>query len=142
MSPARGLLGAAIALVLMSGALAGCGTIKGIWEAEKEPADYGDVAAAVRAAVPRIVEVDEPSRSTNGFGHRLSLGMESDSAEPFTVEELDALLEAIWTALPWEPNTVSVVVGADSPEGPVGVDLRTAAADLAPSSSGRRAREG
>ena len=39
---------------------------------------------------------------------RFSLGFVTDSAEPFTADDLDAVVEAMWTYLPWEPNTIKL----------------------------------
>jgi len=55
-----------------------------------------------------------------------------DSAEPFTADELDAAAQAIWRTLPWEPNAIALVAGAEGTDGPTPVDLRSAAADLEP----------
>ena len=92
--------------------------------------DYGDVADAVTAAVPRVVAVRDLSRSTNGFGLALRFGLVTDSAEPFTADELDAVVEAVWGALPWEPNAITITAGADTAQGHEIVDLRAAAAEL------------
>lgn len=94
--------------------------------------DYGDVAEAVTTAVPRVVGVRDLVQSGNGFGHRLSLGLVLESAEPFTASELDAVVEAIWGALPWEPNTIKITAGAETAQGHEVVDLRAAAAELDP----------
>jgi len=94
--------------------------------------DYGHVADAVRTAVPGVTNVRDLARSTNGFGRRLSLGLETDSADPFTAEELDAVVGAIWRSLPWEPNAIEITAGADTDRGHEVVDLRAAAAELSP----------
>ncbi|MFE6996012.1 hypothetical protein ACFVAE_08665 [Microbacterium sp. NPDC057659] len=94
--------------------------------------DFGDVSSAVTEAVPRVVAVRDPARSKNGFGYRFSLGLVTDSAEPFTPEELDAVVEAIWKSLPWEPNTIKLTAGADTADGHEIVDLRAAAEELGP----------
>ncbi|MFE6735297.1 hypothetical protein [Microbacterium sp. NPDC057650] len=117
---------------LLSSALVGCGALNEAIKAEKGPADYGDVAAAVTEAVPRVVEVDDLGRSRNGFGYRLSVGFVTDSAEPFTSDELDAVVETIWQTLPWEPNTIELIAGTADGEG---VDLRAAAEELGPLSA-------
>lgn len=123
----------ALAVVLLSGALSGCGIVTPETEHTEEAAvDYGDVADAVTAAAPRVVNVRDLSRSTNGFGHALRFGLVADSAEPFTTDELDAVVEAVWGALPWEPNAITITAGADTAQGHEIVDLRTAAAGLEP----------
>ena len=128
----RRLLAVVLAGSLLGGALAGCGVLPRDQKQAEETTtvDYGSVSDAVTQAVPRVVAVREPARSQNGFGHRLSLGLETESAEPFTAEELDAVVEAIWTALPWEPNTIKVTAGAETDQGREVVDLRAAAAEL------------
>lgn len=129
----RKLLAAALAVTLLSGALPGCGIVTPETEhTEGTTVDYGDVADAVTSAVPRVVRVRDLSRSTNGFGHALKLGLVADSAEPFTADELDAVVKAIWIALPWEPNALTITAGADTAEGHEIVDLRAAAAELDP----------
>lgn len=119
----------ALACALLSGALSGCAIVKAETE---DTVDYGDVAEAVTAAVPRALIVRDLRRSTNGFGYRLSFGLTTDSAEPFTADELDAVVEAVWDALPWEPNTIEITAGADTAQGHEIVDLRAAAAELEP----------
>lgn len=121
----RQILTVALAGTLLSAGLSGCGF--GRPGAEKT-VDYGNVSDAVMTAVPRIVKVEDLDQSMNGFGHRFSLGLELKSAEPFTVAELDTLIKAIWLALPWEPNTISMTAGTDTRI----VDLRAAAAQLSP----------
>ncbi|WP_147303254.1 hypothetical protein [Microbacterium bovistercoris] len=101
---------------------------------EKEPADYGDVSSAVTDAVPRIVAVEDPERWRNGFGWALGLSFVTDSAEPFTAEELDAAVETIWQTLPWEPNSIRLIAGTSTPDGEP-VDLRAAAEELSPLSA-------
>lgn len=119
----------ALACALLSWVLSGCAIVKAETE---DTVDYGDVADAVTAATQRVVEVRDLSRSANGFGYRLSFGLTTDSAEPFTADELDAVVEAVWDALPWEPNTIDIVAGADTAQGHEIVDLRTAAEELDP----------
>lgn len=128
----RTLLAVVLAASLMSGALAGCGLLPSGMGTEKGPADYGDVADAVTAAEPRVAAVRDLDRHLNGFAYALDLSLVTDSAEPFTAEELDAVVEAIWGALPWEPNTISITAGADTAQGHEIVDLRAAAAELEP----------
>lgn len=129
----RRLLAVTLAGSLLSGALSGCAiATPGTEQTEGTTVDYGDVADAVTAAEPRIVGVRDLARSANGFGHRISLGLEVDSAEPLTSSELDAVVEAIWGALPWEPNTIKITAGADTAQGHEVVDLRSAAAELDP----------
>jgi len=79
--------------------------------------------------------VRDLSQSTNGFGHRLSLGLVTDSATPFTDEELDAVVETIWETLPWEPNTIMITAGTETAQVSESVDLRAAAAELTPLSA-------
>lgn len=129
----RRLLAAAVAGALLSGSVAGCGVLPPSGgQTEEQTVDYGDVSSAVVAGVPRVVAVDGLERSRNGFGHRLSIGVVTDSPAPFTSDELDALVEAVWRALPWEPNTIKVVAGTSAAEGEEPVDLRAAAAELSP----------
>lgn len=126
----------ALAGSLLSGVLSGCAIATP--EAEQTQGttvDYGDVADAVTTAVPRIAGVRDLARSANGFGHRISLGLEVTSAEPLSAGELDAVVEAIWNALPWEPNTIRITAGADTAQGHEVVDLRAAAAELDPLSA-------
>ncbi|REJ07340.1 hypothetical protein DY023_03840 [Microbacterium bovistercoris] len=94
--------------------------------------DYGDVSAAVTKAVPRVVEVDSLERSRDGFGYRLSVGLVTDSAKPFTSDELDTVIETIWLTLPWEPGTIKLVAGVTTDDGEDPVDLRAAASELDP----------
>ena len=126
----RRLLAVALAGSLLSGALSGCIFTPPAIESRDGTVDYGDVADAVTTAVPRIVGVRDLDRSLNGFGYRISLGLEVDSAEPLTADELDAVVEAIWRALPWEPNTIKITAGAETAEGYEVVDLRAAAEEL------------
>jgi hypothetical protein len=126
----RRLLSAILAGLLLSGALSGCGVLRDEFESRDGTVDYGDVAEAVTAAVPRVVAVRDLSRWLNGFAYAMSLGLEVDSAEPFTADELDAVVEAIWRTVPWEPNTIKITAGAA--EGDEIVDLRAAAEELEP----------
>lgn len=129
----RTLLAVMLAASLLSGALAGCGVIPPETEkTEETPVDYGDVSSALTAAVPRVVAIEDPGRSRNGFGHRFDLSLVTDSAEPFTADELDAVVETIWQTLPWEPNTIELTAGAETSDGDGIVDLRAAAAELDP----------
>lgn len=60
-------------------------------------------------------------------------GLDVESTEPFTAEELDAVVEAIWVTLPWEPNTIDITAGADTEhDGRQPVNLRDAADLLTP----------
>lgn len=118
---------------LLSGALAGCTIgIPEIERTERTTADYRDVEMAVTAAVPRVVGLRDFTRSVNGFGHAFRFGLTTDTAGPFTAEELDAVVEAVWDSLPWEPNTISITAGSDTDQGHEVVDLRAAAAELDP----------
>lgn len=129
----RILLAVVLTGSLLSGALAGCGIATPETEhAEETTVDYGDVADAVTTAVPRVANVRDLSRSTNGFGYALRFGLVADSAEPFTADELDAVVEAVWGALPWEPNAITITAGADTAQGHEIVDLRAAAVELDP----------
>ncbi|MFJ2552926.1 hypothetical protein [Microbacterium sp. NPDC087591] len=112
--------------MLLGGALSGCS----VGSDTGEPVDYGDVATAIAAAVPRVVEVDKLDQSMNGLGHRLSVGLEMDTAVPFTPDELDAVVQSIWGTLPWEPNTIVITAGAADEE--TAVDVRSAADELEP----------
>ncbi|WP_217181715.1 hypothetical protein [Streptomyces sp. AC495_CC817] len=129
----RRILAVMLAGALLGGSLAGCATESPKTDQTEETAvDYGNVADAVTTAVPRVVNVRDLQRSSNGFGHRLSLGLEADSAEPFTADELDAVVEAVWGSLPWEPNTIKITAGAETDQGREAVDLRAAADQLEP----------
>ncbi|MFC4140619.1 MULTISPECIES: hypothetical protein [unclassified Microbacterium] len=129
----RRLLAVALTGALLGGGLAGCSVLPaGGGHTEETTVDYGDVSDAVTEAAPRVVEVDSLKRSRNGFGYRLSIGLVTDSAEPFTSAELDAVVETIWTTLPWEPNTIKIVAGVTTADGEDPVDLRAAAAELSP----------
>ncbi|MDR2996813.1 MAG: hypothetical protein LBU78_01705 [Microbacterium sp.] len=129
----RRILAVALAGMLLGGGLTGCGVLPSSDNhSEETTVDFGDVATAVTTAVPRVVEVDELKRSRNGFGYRISVGLVTDSAEPFTSDELDAVVKTIWQTLPWEPNTIKLVAGTTTAEGEDPVDLRTAAAQLSP----------
>lgn len=118
----------------MTGVLAGCAALsQGPDQSEETTTvDFGDVENAVTAAVPRVVDVRDPERSRNGLGYRFSLGLVADSGQPFTAEELDAVVEAIWTTLPWEPNTIKLTAGTDAGQEHEIVDLRGAAEKLEP----------
>ncbi|KRC64878.1 hypothetical protein ASE12_08965 [Aeromicrobium sp. Root236] len=126
----RTIFAVTLACALLCSALSAC-SIETL-RAEKAPPDYGEVSSAVTAAVPRVVEVRDLGRSLNGFSYRLSLSIVTDSADPFTGDELDALVEAIWRTLPWEPNTIELTAGAEPRAGDGVVDLRAAAATLEP----------
>ncbi|MCW3494645.1 hypothetical protein [Microbacterium sp. SSM24] len=76
------------------------------------------------------MSVRDLRQSTNGLGHALRFGIVTASAEPFTPDELDAVVKAVWGALPWEPNSIRITAGADTADGHEVVDLRAAAADL------------
>jgi len=129
----RGLVAVLLAGSLMGGALAGCSVVpQGPEQSEETTVDYGGVADAVTKAVPRVVEVRDSSRSRNGFGYRFSAGLVTDSAEPLTPAELDAVVKAIWQRLPWEPNTIKLTAGTDADAGHEAVDLRAAADALDP----------
>lgn len=125
----RTLLAVVLVGSLLTTALAACGIMpQGTEKTEETPVEYGDVANAVMTALPRVVAVEDPGWSRNGFGFRFSLSLETDSAEPLTSDELDAVVEAIWRSLPTEPNTIELTAGA----GDDVVDLRAAAAELEP----------
>ena len=129
----RSLLAVTLAGSLLSGALSGCViATPGAEQTEGTTVDYGDVADAVTTAVPRVVGVQDLARSVNGLGHRISLRLEVDSGEPLNADELDAVVEAIWGALPWEPNTIDIIAGADTEQGHEVVDLKPAAEELEP----------
>lgn len=130
----RRLLAVTLAGVLLGGGLAGCGIIApgDDGRAEETTVDYGDVSTAVTEAVPRVVEVDGLERSRDGLGYRLSVGLVTDAAEPFTAAELDAVVETIWRTLPWEPGTIEVVAGVTTADDEEPVDLRAAAKTLDP----------
>lgn len=127
----RRLLIAALTASLLAGGLSGCdGASPDTVRTQQAQADYGDVADAVAAAVPRVVTVRDLRHSSNGLGQALRFGIVTDSAEPFTADELDAVVKAVWGALPWEPSTIRITAGADTADGHEVVDLRAAAAEL------------
>lgn len=130
----HGLLAVALAGALMTGTLGGCAALSQGPDRSEEmtTVNFGDVSDAVTAAAPRVVDVRDPEGSQNGLGHRFSLGLVTDSAEPFTADELDAVVEAIWTSLPWEPNTIKLTAGTDAGQEHEIVDLRGAAEQLEP----------
>jgi hypothetical protein len=128
----RRLLAILLAGSLLSGGLAGCGILPPEPDkTEEATVEYGNVASAVTAAVPRIVAVEDPGRWRNGFGYGAEFSLVTDSAEPFTRDELDATVEAIWQSLPWEPNTITLYAAETTADGDP-VDLRAAAAELGP----------
>lgn len=127
----RGLLAILLTGALLGGGLTGCGVLPEAPEkTEETTVDYGDVSNAVTTAVPRVTATEDPGRWRNGFGHGFELTLVVGSAEPFTAEELDAVVEAIWRALPWEPNTVQLFAVTGPEQGDQIVDLRAAAGDL------------
>lgn len=123
----------ALASVLLCGAATGCSVIASeIDHRAGETTGYGSIAEAVVAASPRVLAVEDLGKSLNGFAYRLDLSLVTDSGEPFSADELDAVVEAIWGAVPWEPNAIEITAGADTTDGHEVVDLRAAADDLAP----------
>lgn len=127
------LLAIVLLSALLGSALTGCTVLKSELDRSGEhTVDYGDVADAVSAAVPRVTSVEDPSRSLNGFKYRVGLTLVTDSAEPFTPEDLDAVADAVWTSLPWEPNTIELTAVAETAQGLESVDLRSAASALEP----------
>lgn len=127
-----------LASALLAGGASGCAAIAPTPQTavpqptEEAPVEYGNVSEAVTAATPRVVAVTDPGHSRNGFGQRLQLTLMTDAAEPFTADELDAVVEAIWRSLPWEPNAIDLVAGVETSGSAEPVDLRTAAAELGP----------
>lgn len=130
----RRLLTLAVTAALLGGGLAGCGVApQDSNQSEGTTVDFGDVASIVTEAAPRVVEVRNLRRSRSGFGFRLSAALVTDSPEPLTAEELDAVIEAIWRSLPWEPSRIALNAGSRGSDGSEAiVDLRAAAAELAP----------
>lgn len=126
----------ALAALAVAGVLSGCGALEAELDAKRgTPVDFGDVATAVPAAVPRVVRVEEPDRWTAGFGNAAGFRLVTDTADPFTAEQLDDVVAAIRDAVPWEISTLRLSAVTDDPAGPAepeGVDLRAAAAELAP----------
>ncbi len=119
------------ALSVMAGAvLMGC-TPAGSQGSDAEW-DIGEAPGAIMTAVPRVAGVGEPERSLNGFQYRLKLTLyiEAASPEPLTATELDAVVQAIWSEIPWEPNTIQLHAYVDGTQ--EAVDLRPAAAELEP----------
>lgn len=127
----RGLVALLLTSTLVGGGLAGCSVLPGAPEktekTEETTVDYGDAANAVTTAVPRVTSVKDPGRWRNGFGHGFELTLVVDSPEPFTAEELDAVVETIWRSLPWEPNTIQLFAVTGPEQGDEIVDLRAAA---------------
>lgn len=134
----RSLAAIALAVVLLGGGAPGCAAIAPTPQTaaphttEEAPVEYGNVSEAVTAAVPRVLAVTDPGHSRNGLGRRVQLTLMTDVAEPFTAAELDAVAEAIWRTLPWEPNAIDLVAGVETAGSVEPVDLRTAAAELSP----------
>ncbi|QEW01843.1 hypothetical protein [Microbacterium lushaniae] len=134
----RSLPAIALAGALLASGMIGCSALTPTPQpsppqsTEQALAEYGDLSEAVTTAAPRVVAVTDPGRSRNGLGERLELTVLTDVAEPFSAEELDAVAEAIWQALPWEPNAIDLVAGVESAGGAEPVDLRTAAGQLSP----------
>jgi hypothetical protein len=122
-----------LAVSVLGGMLTGCAVSapQSPPQTEASSAESGEVAEAVVEASPRVASVDDIGRSRNGAGERLSLTLRLKSGEPMTANELDAVAEAIWTALPWEPNAIVIVAGVDGSSSEP-VDLRRAAAELEP----------
>jgi len=116
-------LAAAVLVLSFVVAMVGCS----LESRDDGPPDIGDVPAAVMSAVPRVTAVEDPSRWLNGFGHAIGLSLVTATPDPFTPEELDAVVKAIWTHLPSKPNTLQIT--AESQAGDV-VDLFTAAQHL------------
>lgn len=130
---ARRLLAVVLAGAVLGGGMTGCrAELPGTGQTEETTVTYGDVADALASAVPRITEVDSLERSRDGFGYRLSVGLVTDSVQPFSSDELDRVIETIWQTLPWEPATIELVAGAPTAEDEEPVDLRAAAAGLEP----------
>lgn len=91
------------------------------------------VTDAVKAASARVTSVTESGWRVNGLGHTFFMTIRVDKVAPMSVEDLDAILEAIWLNAPGEPNTIELMAFADAREEKP-VDLRTAAAKLTPAS--------
>ncbi|WP_418061498.1 hypothetical protein [Pimelobacter simplex] len=128
----RALLAAAPAALV---GLTGCGALKTeLDEKRGRPVDFGDVARAVPAAVPRVLRVEDADRWTNGFGNAAGFTLVTDAADPFTAEQLDDVVRTIRTAVPWEISSLRLIAVTDAtdPAEAAGVDLRAAAAELAP----------
>ena len=77
------------------------------------------------------MSVEESTRETNGFGSALYCELRFDSESAASVDDLDAIVAAIWQSSPFEPNAIRLEVFADE-AAQVSVDLRAAAAELAP----------
>ncbi|WP_215814202.1 hypothetical protein [Pimelobacter sp. 30-1] len=113
--------------------LSGCGALQAELDQKRgKPISFGDVENAVPAAVPRVVRVEDSSRWTNGFGNAAGFTLVTDSADPFTAEELDDVVRTIWTEVLWDISSLQLIAVTDDPAAPAGVDLRAAAAGLAP----------
>lgn len=93
--------------------------------------DLGSMREAVGAASPRVVNVLDAKRQVDGLGHALYLKVQLNEATPVGADELDAIVAAIWSSLPWEPNGITLTAVGDA-AGDTPVDLRTAAEGLKP----------
>lgn len=115
--------------------LAGCGALQSELDQKRgKPISFGDVETAVPAAVARVVRVEDAERWTNGFGNAAGFTLVTDTADPFTAEQLDDVVRTIRTEVPWSISSLRLIAVTDAadPATAVGVDLRAAAAELAP----------
>lgn len=122
------------ALLLISGlALAACSPAE-TKDGESEM-DFSTTEQAVKAACRRVVSFGEPTASsTNGFGRSLFMAPDFDSDAPVSVEDLDAIVKAIWQNAPFEPNAIRLS-SRDAATGKIPIDLRTPAEELTPMGS-------
>ncbi len=126
-----GRVRAAVAGVLASVVvLSGCAT-------QGEPGAPGEdrtinsdeIIAAVKADVPRVTEVAEATSSRDGLGRTLYLELRTESTEPFTADELQGVLRAVWSTADFHPVDVDITA-QDAATGEVAVDLTQAADEL------------
>lgn len=125
-------------LLLVGTTLTGCSTTGP--KDDSPDMNLTSMNAAVKESSPRVLDVLFSSRETNGFGHALYIGVMLDSPTPPTTEELDPIVEAIWTDAPWEPNAIRIVAVAGPDKEPV--DVLSAAEGLTPMEAGTFGQKG
>lgn len=116
-------------LGLGSATLAAC--TRGVEGDETDSADLGPVEDAVESSTTRVVRVTGSERLVDGLGHSISLELRVSGVAPMSADDLDTIVEAIWTSAPWEPHGISLMAFADDDEEEP-VDLRAAATGLTP----------
>ena len=93
--------------------------------------DLSATDAAVMAACARVVSVVESRNALDGLGTGLYYELRFDSKRRASVDDLDAIVAAIWQNSPFEPNGITLMAFSDEAQ-EVPVDLRVAAAGLEP----------